>query len=408
VIDRKEARATDARRLRETFVASSAAWPGGAYPWRYPEDAVTPAAAGLCDTITRYRGELLELSADMAEWARRFDARGMRRQLADVEAELLYVLVRETAPSRVVEISPAEGWSTNHLLAALTRNGRGELHSFEIAADVGGEPIETVLRSNLHPSVDQDRLTLHVGDAQVEAASAIDGPIDLLFLDSNHEAWFAEWYLADIVPRTHGPCFVHDIVHADGTPKREQYLDGETYAVLEWLEREAVSAIPVAGLEPGLAGVRRDFRTRSSIGSTGIVFWSDGAEVSPATRPRAALRAADESLAAGAHDRAQALLAEVRSAANGAPHVALQLAERYRRAGLASDARTTIEQLLRAPTTSPTWLYIAGRYALSMALPGAALTGYGRAARNPSTPPWIRRRLRRPLLRAASRLHRRT
>ena len=49
----------------------------------------------------------------------------------DVEGEILYLAVRELRPNCVFEISPGAGYSTNYLLAALTDNGHGRLHSFD-------------------------------------------------------------------------------------------------------------------------------------------------------------------------------------------------------------------------------------------------------------------------------------
>lgn len=155
----------------------------------------------------RFVDDLAPLTAEMTGHRQRLMDAGYSCDFSDRESELLYLLIRAMRPSTVVEISPCHGYSTNYILAALTHNGAGELHSYEIVDQVYGKPTEKVIRDNQLPWVDQARLHVHVGDA---TTADIPNP-DFLFLDSAHEAWFASWYFRHLVPRAKA-CLVHDIL----------------------------------------------------------------------------------------------------------------------------------------------------------------------------------------------------
>jgi predicted O-methyltransferase YrrM len=134
-------------------------------------------------------------------------SRGYAADFSDREAELLYLFVRHFQPTTVVEMSPCHGYSTNYILAALTHNGKGNLFSYEIMEEVRGVPIAKVIESNLAASVERTRLNLVIGDAM-----RADMPdYDFLFIDSNHEAWFAAAYFSKLVS-TPAVVFSHDIL----------------------------------------------------------------------------------------------------------------------------------------------------------------------------------------------------
>lgn len=154
-----------------------------------------------------FRNELEQLCADMVPHRERMIQAGYGADFSDREAELLYLMVRSTRPSTVVEISPNHGYSTNYILAALTENGHGTLQTYEIQKAVGEKPIESVIRENQLPKNEQNRLVVNVGDAR----SAVIPAPDFLFIDSLHESHFASWYLAELVPKAK-LCFVHDIL----------------------------------------------------------------------------------------------------------------------------------------------------------------------------------------------------
>lgn len=99
-----------------------------------------------------------------------------------IEAEtslLLYALTRLVAPGFIIETSVADGISTFVFLAALAHNAEGELHSLDIAGDVGGLVD------------DRERWHLHVCDVkQIEDGLANlvrhAPPAGIFFHDADH------------------------------------------------------------------------------------------------------------------------------------------------------------------------------------------------------------------------------
>ena len=179
---------------------------------------IDPATLRLGDSDAGYVSSLYEkywdglvsVCTEMGMVRRRMIERGHSADFSDTEAELLYLLVREVKPNVVVEISPCHGYSTGYILSALTDNGHGKLFSYEIQAEVQGQPIADLIAANLSSKVDPTRLEVVVGDAR----DAKIPDCELLFLDSCHEAYFAAWFFSGLVskPRL---VFVHDVLIHD-------------------------------------------------------------------------------------------------------------------------------------------------------------------------------------------------
>ena len=74
-----------------------------------------------------------------------FSRNGHVAAFGDIEGEIMYLVIRELRPDCIFEISPAAGYSTNYILAALTANGHGCLHSFDINGMIHGSPAESVI-----------------------------------------------------------------------------------------------------------------------------------------------------------------------------------------------------------------------------------------------------------------------
>jgi predicted O-methyltransferase YrrM len=380
--------ARDVTGLLESLRTHGAWWDGHRSKneeW-YPEGIAPGLDAVLRALLARYAEELAELDPLLRETRERIESHGGVTQFADAEAALLYSSLRETTPETVFEISPADGWSTNHILAALTRNGRGRLHSFELSPVAhDGTPTEEALRRNLHPDFDADRLEVHIGDAR-ETVPAVPGQIDALLLDSAHEAWFAEWYLAEVLPRTRGVCGIHDIVGLGGAVKHQRYFDGEAYAILEWLGAYRIAAVPAAELETAPTAERR-----LPLDSYLVLLGVDGAAAPwDGARPRAALQQADLALAYGDSLAVHDLLEEALAAAGTTtPHLLLQIGERYRRLGLVERARELAERVGDDQRDEPLWLLQAGRTLTLLGRPVAGRRLTLRASRHPRAPRWV-------------------
>jgi predicted O-methyltransferase YrrM len=149
------------------------------------------------------------------------------RQLDDVEAELTYLLLRHHRPATVMELGTFHGWSTNWLLRALRDNDRGQLHSFD--------RVDHVLRTV--PAALADRWTFVPGDVR-ETLPKVPTDVDYLFVDADHGARFARWYLAELLPLMPAgiPVSVHDVL-----PGRRPRPWSEGSVVTGWLREQGIA-----------------------------------------------------------------------------------------------------------------------------------------------------------------------
>jgi predicted O-methyltransferase YrrM len=220
------------------------------------------------DLYRKYESELRVLARKLRMVFHVMQRQGHGTTFGDVEGELMYMLIRESRPDLVFEISPDCGWSTNYVLAALTENGNGILHSFELEPYKYRKPTETLIRSNQHRDWDQSRLITHLGDAR-QTVPIVEGKVGFLLIDSCHEDWFADWYIKSVFPRVHGVAFVQDIAFVDGLePSTEaQYF-------WEWASQEHIELSLVGALEtePQLSNIRTGFAERRNLCSNSVVF----------------------------------------------------------------------------------------------------------------------------------------
>ena len=207
----------------------------------------------ILELYQQYEPELRRLCQRLRTQYHRLVNRGDGAGFGDVEGEVMYLLLRETKPDLVFEISPYAGWSTNYILAALTANRKGVVHSFEIARKIRGQPTNQVIRRNQCEEWEQDRLIIHLGDART-LVSQVRGPIGFLLLDSCHDAEFARWYIQEVFPQVHGTVFIQDIAFTD-------HLEPSTEAteVWAWARSRGIPLQLVGGDEEAVrhAGLRQ-------------------------------------------------------------------------------------------------------------------------------------------------------
>ena len=153
---------------------------------------------------------------------------GMKPQLDDIEAEITYLLIREYRPQTVVEISPCGGWSTSWILQALKDNGCGKLYSFDLIDDA---------TKNVPFELSDGRWNFYLGDI-TKAVDKLPMDIDYLFVDSDHSAEFANWYIQYIFSRVKKGCpvSVHDVYHT--VLPGSHGSEGEV--IIEWLREKGV------------------------------------------------------------------------------------------------------------------------------------------------------------------------
>ncbi|NUP20278.1 MAG: class I SAM-dependent methyltransferase [Streptomyces sp.] len=182
-------------------------------PQRIDLDHITGLYRTYGDDLDRVREKQRRLLAP---------PQSMKAQLDDIEAEITYLLLRESRPETVVEIGTFHGWSTTWILQALRDNGTGHLHSYDITDNVvRGVPADLAA----------GRWTFTQGDAR-QSLEKIPTAADFLFVDAAHSARFARWYLQHLFPRlTRGiPVCVHDVFHGS---RALPFTEGAV--VLRWL-----------------------------------------------------------------------------------------------------------------------------------------------------------------------------
>ena len=219
----------------------------------------------------KYKKELIELTALLSKKRAQILEGGYRADFGDMEAEFLYMLVRETTPDVVLEISPCHGYSTNYILAALTRNENGRVISYELTEETHGRKTKDVILGNLIEGVDKNRVEIVIGDVTKTSIPNCD----VAFIDSCHEAWFAAWYIQDVIPKAK-LCFVHDIVVSQSKfliPKALTIGVRESYQLLHSLSVQGVSFASIAAIELILEPKLRDGLTpRKGYPERSIIF----------------------------------------------------------------------------------------------------------------------------------------
>lgn len=144
-----------------------------------------PKIASLLDKLFAEADRDDERSAgfDRAVWAS-----GSAQQMADAAAtiympvsragaQLLYLLVRATRPTTIVEYGTSYAISTLHLAAAARDNGVGHVYGTELSAEKFA-----AAQANLAEAGLSDLVTVLPGDAR-ETLSTIEGPVDFLLVD---------------------------------------------------------------------------------------------------------------------------------------------------------------------------------------------------------------------------------
>ena len=128
------------------------------------------------------------------------------------------------------EISPDCGYSTIYISSAFKKNKIGKIVSFEIEPVKFKINTEKLIRKNIEEYAYPNHKIV-IGDV-TQTIKDKPNP-DMVLIDSCHEAWFAKWYLRNLVPKVKDLIFLQDIVFYD----RVEY-SGEAETVLKFLEKK--------------------------------------------------------------------------------------------------------------------------------------------------------------------------
>jgi predicted O-methyltransferase YrrM len=144
-----------------------------------------------------YRSEFFAWVRERRAALRRFPGPYRLGTTGEFGCEALYLLVRAARPSMVVETGVLYGASSAHILAALVRNGAGELHSLELGGDQREPPHDHFVPPDL-----QRHWTLVIGDSRHELRSLLQrcAPVDMFLHDSLHTFDHMTWEFETALP----------------------------------------------------------------------------------------------------------------------------------------------------------------------------------------------------------------
>jgi hypothetical protein len=168
-----------------------------------------------------------ELWVDHLMWGGR-----MEGQYDFFDMVMLWKMIKHFGVRRVIECSPFKGWSTTVIQKGL--EGRDAVHiSFDI------QDFEPQIRRNMAHHVPLSAWQFVLGDFKetiLKFAQELS-TVDLLFIDSDHSADFARWYLdeAKLPEQLHAGALMH--VHDIYPLGREPGSFGESPYLLRWLQR---------------------------------------------------------------------------------------------------------------------------------------------------------------------------
>jgi hypothetical protein len=152
--------------------------------------------------------------------------RGIWCQFDDIEAELLYLFIREMGCGQALEIGSGPGWATTWMLQALRSMEGGTLLSFNKGCNTP---------DFVPPGLVTDRWNFARQDIREWSSESLK-QLDFLLVDTDHQPDLVGWIIEHIFPlvRSGGKIAVHDVFNL-ATPAH-----GEAAQVFRYLEKIGV------------------------------------------------------------------------------------------------------------------------------------------------------------------------
>ena len=172
--------------------------------------------------MDRHRRELVDrlLAEGRAHDAQQSHRDEKYRNLDRESAELLHLLVRALAPSRVLEVGTSNGTSTIWIADALPV--QATMASVDNDPRRHGEAVSNLAAAGL-----DERVSLILGDAAEVLRAAGDDSLDLVFLDADRVAYVGYWPDLRRAVRAGGVVVVDNCLsHADEVADFRQLVDG--------------------------------------------------------------------------------------------------------------------------------------------------------------------------------------
>jgi len=153
------------------------------------------------EDLHQYQEELNNLEyADEYERLKQevIDADAKKSGTSDFDCETIYIAVRAIKPDIVFETGAAHGHMDRHVLAAMEKNGKGQMHALDLPGDHFGFPYGFVIPEDL-----KHRWTLHEGDANEILPDLLDdlNGLDIFSHDSEHTRKHMQFEYETAYPR---------------------------------------------------------------------------------------------------------------------------------------------------------------------------------------------------------------
>ena len=192
--------------------------------------------------LNKYASEVDAFSYELACVLARDNQINGRGAFSDVEGIILYCLIRHFKPDLFFEISPDTGMSTNYILQAVGKNGKGKVVGFELEStkrqEIVKPTLEVIKENAVDPLLVEKYYELVLGDASKTLSVGKYGKPDGVLIDSCHESWFADWYIKELLPHISQFCLIQDVSYSH---KLEDSTEAQT--VVGYIEQNDIGRI---------------------------------------------------------------------------------------------------------------------------------------------------------------------
>jgi predicted O-methyltransferase YrrM len=177
-------------------------------------DAPFFSAEHICSLYAKYADEL---GSERMMAMKRDQDGNHDGGISRVDAELVYMFMRERGVRNAIEFSPNRGYSTAFLFEALTRNGEPSTFStfdMEVYPDFVKRMQQFGMNVRFNQGDALECVPAYVSD------HGLEGALDFCFIDSDHSFEFAVQYCAEILPLLGPDCFlfIHDMCYRPQVP----------------------------------------------------------------------------------------------------------------------------------------------------------------------------------------------
>jgi len=173
------------------------------------------------------------------------------RMFHKFESEVLYSLVRNQKPKKILEMGCYHGQTSNILIKAILSNG---INCELISSDL--------LDYSKYMDYDNGQTSrkLILGDSKITITKEI-GEIDFLFIDSDHTYDFAKWYCDVVIPLVKKGSFVmvHDWEGIEGD-KDDEFRSIIENAINNGMLKRCMNLMEYTKSHPNLSLTPRCFR----------------------------------------------------------------------------------------------------------------------------------------------------